>query len=366
MRERRDYDGVPPVKRAPFDAQYIPPYFWIGGIAAGSWLVATLESVGRADRDVIRSARYISLGSLLLGTGMLILDLGRPERFLNMLRIVRPGSPMSLGSWALAGFGAPAGLATLIQLAEDGAFGRRAALVARSRAATARAVHLAGLPAALFVSSYTGSLLATTSNPSWAVRSRTLPALFAASAVSSGIAAVSAVLEASGTAPHARQRLARAQLLALTAEIALHLADERRAGRLPSAAAAPATLRVARLATLLGGMVAPLALAASASRSPRRRHQGRAAAQDGATSCPDRSRATALAAGLTLAGSLALRFLTVHEGDRSAREPADTWAYAAGATSGKPLRSAAGQPALRQENGGRSRVRAPWHRRAVE
>ncbi len=123
---RADYHGVPPVKPAPFVVPLISPYFWVGGIAGGSWLAATAEQLaGGRDPDVIRAGRYLALGSVLAGSALLIVDLGRPERFLNMLRIVRGRSPMSLGSWALAAFGAWAGMGALVQAADDGLLGDR-------------------------------------------------------------------------------------------------------------------------------------------------------------------------------------------------------------------------------------------------
>lgn len=320
-RRHESYHGEAPVKPAPFKVPHIPLYFWLGGLAGGGWLVASAESLtGDDDRDVVRAGRFLALGGVVAGSGLLIADLGRPDRFLNMLRIVRLRSPMSLGSWALTEFGAFAGAGALLQLAEDGAFGEHPVVARVSRGTAARVLHALGLPHALFVASYTGTLLSATSTPSWGARARLLSPLYVASAVSSGLAGVQAALEIGGGAtPGAARRIARAQTLALGAETALHLLDEREERRMPSADEASAPERTARLVTVAAGMIAPLVLNAIELRdrdddvAPRRRR---------------RSTRRLAAAGLALAGGLVLRYLTVRSGMRSAATPADTWQYA--------------------------------------
>lgn len=308
-REHVTYHGVPPVKQAPFDLPHIPVYFWVGGIAAGSWLAATAEEwAGEDDREVVRAGRYLTLGSIMGGTVLLILDLGRPDRFLNMLRVFRPSSAMSLGSWALASFGAFAGAAALVQAAEDGVLGDRPLLARLSDSAAARLAALLGLPAALFVGSYTGVLLSSTANPTWARRSAILSPLFTASAVANGLAAVDLVVHAAGDSA-AGPRLSRAQTAALTAELVLDAVSTKAEKSLPSSDEEPPKSRALRWAAL-AGMAAPLAvhLAAGWSRKQMER----------------RTRIAAAVAGL--AGGLALRFLALDEGQRSAATPEDTWA----------------------------------------
>lgn len=297
---------APPVKKPPWEWYYVPLYFWVGGVAAGSWLAAAAEDVaGRNDRGVVRAGRYLSLLGVLGGTALLILDLGRPERFLNMLRIVRLRSPMSLGSWVLSAFGAFTGAAALLQAAEDGRLGHRPRLARLSTAWAGRAVHLLGLPLALFVGSYTGVLLAATSIPAWASRHRLLGPLFLSSAASSGLAAVSAVLDRTGGASEgARTRLSRAETAMLAGELALAVADRAKAGALPSARGAHSALAAAHWAAIAAGVAAPLALHL-ARRPP-----------------------TLVAAGLVLGGGLALRLVVHRSGTRSADTPADTWAFA--------------------------------------
>lgn len=303
---------APPVKKPPWERRYIPVYFWVGGMAAGAWTVATLEDLlGERDPATIRVGRYVAAGGAAASSALLVLDLGRPERFLHMLRLVRPSSTMSVGSWGLSAFGGITGIAALLQAAEDGLLGDRPRLRRLSRGAAARALHLAGLPFALFIGSYTATLLATTSVPAWADRRRLLPALFSASALSSGAAAVSAVRLASGSGDvGAKARLARVESAALAAELALAALDRRRAQRLPSAHSEPEAMRLGRAAALGLGVAAPLALSLGA-------RSGRAGFGR-----------SLLAAGLTIGGALALRLLVSEEGKRSADTPEDTWRFA--------------------------------------
>ena len=303
---------APPIKPATWE-WYIPIYFWTGGISAGAWVAAAAEdAAGERDRALIRAARYLSAGTLAVGTVLLIVDLGRPERFHHMLRLVRVRSAMSQGVWGLTAFGGFVGLATLLQAAEDGWLGRRRRLARLSRGGFGRGLHLAGLPAALFVGSYTGVLLSSTSIPSWARRTGVLGPLFLASALSSGTAAVAAALELTGRGrPRAMRRLRRAEAVALAAELGLALASRREAGRLPSGLEHSGAERFARGVMLAGGMGAPLVLAL-AGRGRRKRR-----------------RRTPIGAGLAIAGSLALRYLVSREGARSAALPADTWRFTA-------------------------------------
>ena len=78
----------------------VPVYFFVGGLAAGSALVAVAcDSVG--DHEAAALARKVALGAVIPAPALLIADLGRPARFFNMLRIFKPRSPMSMGSWCL-------------------------------------------------------------------------------------------------------------------------------------------------------------------------------------------------------------------------------------------------------------------------
>ncbi|HEX5386588.1 MAG TPA: NrfD/PsrC family molybdoenzyme membrane anchor subunit [Gemmatimonadales bacterium] len=358
---------APPVKAVQWE-WYIPIYFWTSGIAAGSWIVGAAEDLaGARDRHVIRAARYLALGGMLAGSGLLIADLGRPERFHHMLRIVRARSAMSLGSWGLTAFGSCAGAAALLQAAEDGWLGRRPRLARLSRGAAGRALHAVGLPLAAFVGSYTGVLLGSTNTPSWARRADWLGPLFLSSALSSGLAAVGLLAESgrrrcpiSGRTGNGRRsraiarrraerRLARAEVIALAAELALALRGRASVRALPSDAEAPRSEHLARDLTLALGLGAPLVLAVARvsrrARGVRRKRTKRHAPNHSTTARIER-----LTAALALAGSLALRYLVTREGLRSARTPADTWRFT-------ETKSAERAPANRARSATDSRVR---------
>ncbi len=94
-----------PVLKAPFWRWEIIWYFFFGGLAAGTYVIASIASLfgSKEDRVVVRTGYYLSLLALLPCPPLLIKDLGRPERFLNMLRMFKVKSPMSTGQqiWSL-------------------------------------------------------------------------------------------------------------------------------------------------------------------------------------------------------------------------------------------------------------------------
>lgn len=161
----------------------IPAYLFLGGLAAGSGLVAAgghftgrprLRTRGRIAAILATAAS----GATLAG------DLGRPERALNMMRTVKLTSPMSVGSWILAGFGTFAGAAAGLEvlrsrLPKGGAVGRLV-LVADGVAAVGSAFFAPPLAA------YTGVLLADTAVPTWHAGYRELPFMFVSSALAAG------------------------------------------------------------------------------------------------------------------------------------------------------------------------------------
>src|SRR5690554_1207626 len=112
--EFSSYYGRQVVKPAPWDVR-IPLYMFTGGLAAGSSLLAAgAQLTGRP--ALRRAGRLTSAGALAVSLGALVTDLGRPERFLNMLRTVKLTSPMSVGTWLLSIYGAPAGVAALEEM----------------------------------------------------------------------------------------------------------------------------------------------------------------------------------------------------------------------------------------------------------
>src|SRR5205809_6458769 len=114
-----------PVLKPPVWRWEIIWYFFFGGLAAGCYFLATVASLfgSKEDRAVARTGYYLSLLALLPCPPLLIKDLGRPERFLNMLRIFKLKSPMSMGTWALLSFSLFSATTAVIQAARDGILG---------------------------------------------------------------------------------------------------------------------------------------------------------------------------------------------------------------------------------------------------
>ncbi|MET7399059.1 NrfD/PsrC family molybdoenzyme membrane anchor subunit, partial [Dactylosporangium sp. NPDC005572] len=104
-----------PILKVPVWKHDIPAYLFTGGLAAGSALLAAgADLTGRpVTRRAARAAAVAALGA---STYFLVNDLGRPERFHHMLRVAKPTSPMSVGTWLLTAFGGAAGLAAAAEL----------------------------------------------------------------------------------------------------------------------------------------------------------------------------------------------------------------------------------------------------------
>jgi hypothetical protein len=138
--EFTSYYGRPIVKASPWEHD-IPAYLFLGGVAAGSSLLSAGADL--TDRPALRrTGRLAALVGLTLSMLALVKDLGRPERFLNMLRVVKVTSPMSVGTWILTAYGPFAGLAAVSEL--------RGLLPRRLRCSLAgRLLGLSGRPAGL-------------------------------------------------------------------------------------------------------------------------------------------------------------------------------------------------------------------------
>src|SRR5262245_19949365 len=96
----------------------IPVYFFVGGAAGAAALIGALAKLTRKDERLSRDARLVAAGGAVVSTGLLIADLGRPERFLNMLRVFKIQSPMSVGAWVVAAFSSASGAAAFAELVE--------------------------------------------------------------------------------------------------------------------------------------------------------------------------------------------------------------------------------------------------------
>ncbi|MHB2018461.1 MAG: NrfD/PsrC family molybdoenzyme membrane anchor subunit [Candidatus Xenobia bacterium] len=145
----------------------VPLYFYVGGITGAAAVLAAACLASPDLHPLSRRLRWISQAGSLVSAVLLIDDLGRPERFLNMLRVFRPTSPMSLGSWALAGVGAFSLPAAVL----DGPAGN--------------AFTLANAACGAFLASYTAVLLSNTAVPFWIAARYWLPPLFVGSAMAS-------------------------------------------------------------------------------------------------------------------------------------------------------------------------------------
>jgi formate-dependent nitrite reductase membrane component NrfD len=166
----------------------IDVYFFLGGLAGGAFVIATVALLVNAVRyrDVTRIGYYLAFVALLPCPIILIVDLGVPARFLNMMMRFNVLSPMSMGAWALAGFGVCAFLAALFTLPEDT---RRAGDLTGGK----KIVGVVGAFFGFFLAAYPGVLLGATAQPLW-TNSHALGALFLAVGASSGAAAMALLL----------------------------------------------------------------------------------------------------------------------------------------------------------------------------
>jgi Polysulphide reductase, NrfD len=181
------YYGVPLLKQPQWTWQ-IPLYFFVGGAAGSAAVIGSLADLVGDEYKLARHARWLALGGAAVSSGLLIWDLGRPSRFLNMLRIFKPQSPMSMGAWILAAFGnftAAASFADLLRAR----FGRSLPVSLIGGAGRLGSA-LFGLP----FHNYTGVLIGATAIPVWNHKVKHLPRHFGMS----GLQAAVGILELMG------------------------------------------------------------------------------------------------------------------------------------------------------------------------
>jgi formate-dependent nitrite reductase membrane component NrfD len=266
-----------PILKEPVWQPTIAAYLFAGGLTGAASTVAFLCRLTGRERLAQRLVLLAASGAVV-NPALLIEDLGRPDRFYNMLRVFKPTSPMSVGSWILAAWGGASATAALSALT-----GRLRPLGLVSEAGAA----VGGLGMA----TYTGALLAQTSVPGWHRPRRALPFLFASGAATSAAAAALVLGPPEETAPALRLALAGA-----AAELGLATVVSRSAGDHADAfhtGKAEAYSLTAKALTAAGAAT----LAAFGRRRP-----------------------GAVAGGLlTLAGALAARFTIFEAGRNSAR-----------------------------------------------
>jgi formate-dependent nitrite reductase membrane component NrfD len=292
-----------PILKEPVWKPEIPLYFFFGGLAGASSL---LHGLGRLTGNEVLARRTLLAGAAadVVSPALLVSDLGRPERFLNMFRVFKVTSPMSVGSWILLVSGGASSTAAALELA-----GRLKPVKVLAEVAAG----LAGAPLA----TYTGTLLADTAIPVWHEARHELPWLFGASA-SASAGAAAAMLVPTGSAGPAR----RLAVAGVAAELGLMQAMRRRlgfVGEVYDQGEAGRYAKVSKLCTATGA-----ALLAAGGR---------------------RSRAASVAGGaLVLAGELALRWSVFKAGFQSARDPRYTVV---------PQRERVAARVARSANGGR-------------
>lgn len=173
--EFQSYYGRPILKVTRWREPHLPAYLFLGELSGALAMVgAAAHATGR--RSLARTARLMSAASAAGGGAFLTAELGRPERFLNMLRVAKPTSPMSMGSWLLAGH---SGLASAAAGSEvTGLLPGLGALAGAASAVTGP-----------LLATYPGVLLANTAVPAWHTAYREIPLLFAGGAMTAAGAA---------------------------------------------------------------------------------------------------------------------------------------------------------------------------------
>jgi formate-dependent nitrite reductase membrane component NrfD len=280
--ETRSYYGRPVIKE-PVWTWEIPLYFFTGGLSGGSSVLSLAAKLFGNER-LSRRALYIGAAADAVSPALLIADLGRPERFHHMLRVVKVTSPMNVGAWILLVNGGASNVAATLQL-----LGRLRPL----RVAAEIVSGLTGPPLA----TYTGVLLADTAVPVWHEGRHELPWLFGTSATASAGAAACIFLEPAEAGPARRLAVG-----GVAAEVALMQAMELRLGKVGEVYRHGTAGRLAWAAKGLAGAGA-LLLAKRGGRS-----RG----------------AAVLGGALVCAGEVCLRYSVFHAGKQSARDPAYT------------------------------------------
>ncbi len=198
-------------------------------------------------------ARYTSFALAAANPAILITHLGRPERFLNMLRIVKLKSPMSLGVWGLVFYSGAAGANVMRELAENGT------IPGWLRYAAPEQMTLLQALLGAFTAGYTGVLLSATANPLWASGKRHIPAACVASGAASACALAGMISAIEGN-HEALAKLERLEMVAGAAEILILNDFQRHAGIYGDPMFRGARGERLRMYTMLLGTLAPLAL----------------------------------------------------------------------------------------------------------
>ncbi|WP_206454252.1 NrfD/PsrC family molybdoenzyme membrane anchor subunit [Aurantimonas marina] len=291
-----NYYGQPPLKNPQWDWK-VSGYIAVAGTAGAAQALAFLGALRdrRAFRAARRNANLLGLAGMATGSALLVADLKTPRRWYNMLRILRPTSPMSFGTYILGAFG----LATTISALGDLPAVRRHPPLRRVADGAQVGAAVSGAGAA----TYTAALMSATSNPYWAAAPGGLGAQFATSAVAAGAAAL-ALGERAGGRKRIAERLEDVAVTATLAHIGATLAAGRRRRQTGVEPAVADSARKSEAADLVIAGAIPLAAYALSYAAGRR------------------APAAAVAGSLAvLAGSFVMRHSILDTGKRAASRP---------------------------------------------
>ncbi len=166
--EFTSYYGRPVIKEPVWKTPDVPGYLFLGGLAGASSVLAASARLS-GYHELARVAKISALGAISLSAVALIHDLGRPQRFANMLRVFKPSSPMSVGSWLLSAYGPVVGAAALSDVT---------GILPQAGFAATLGAGLLGPT----IATYTAALICDTAVPGWHAGYREMPYLFAGSA----------------------------------------------------------------------------------------------------------------------------------------------------------------------------------------
>ncbi len=285
------YYGMPTLK-VPAWTWEVPVYFFVGGAAGSAAAVSVIAKITGADEKLVNDARWIAAIGGAISPALLVADLGRPTRFLHMLRVFKWRSAMSMGSWTLVVFSSAAGAAAASDLLRKKVPG-----LGVLKWATAAADFFAML-SGLILCTYTGVLIGATAVPVWHENVGLLPIHFA----TSGLNATASILQLRG---HDTRAVRAISLAAAATDTVIGAKIELNKKRVNKPLREGRTGWMMRAAGLLSGPIPLiLRLLAGSSKSPRSVKLRKAAAIS------------------SIAGSLCTRVAWIQAGKASAADPA--------------------------------------------
>ncbi|HUA09286.1 MAG TPA: NrfD/PsrC family molybdoenzyme membrane anchor subunit [Candidatus Acidoferrales bacterium] len=290
-----------PLLKAPHWEWNVVTYLFLGGVMGGLGLIQLLaDSSKESERRLKRTVRISSFLLAAANPAILITHLGKPERFLNMMRVVKFKSPMSLGVWGLIFYSGAAGANVMRELAVSGVIPRWLRYFAPGLFAPLQALLGA------FTAGYTGVLLSATANPFWSSGKRHIPAASVCSGLASACAlsTLLSVLEGNDEVTHKLERL---EMVAGGMELSILKHFERSSGAYGKPFFTGSRGKRLHTYTVVAGILAPMALniLGRAVKLPK----------------PVDAARSAIASVLTMVGGYILRESLIEAGKESARDP---------------------------------------------